>query len=341
MSETNAVHESMCSNLCRCPPHNIPQPPPEQTQQDTGADKQKPRTATWFFLRVQDKATKSSDTFPACAITSTYQQLVYSNYSSLWSFSTSYFFVSLVCITFGVFWFGMLATFSHGKTYVCTGKWEVERGWQEQVHLCMGSSIVLCCGVHISRNTACVLLLISGLFLKPMWGRQNWLHSVSKNIKISREVELFLLCISSAALFRKATHIASKKCFSPAPSCQEILFIAEPEERMQESLVQSSLSALSLTGNICTQPGMLHLHESRGKGGREHMNFTEWVSWYKQEWFKHKHIPDIQVSDFAPFIQSAPLLFWSPPFQMQLSPLSWTKKAQKSLNCVGMLCSAQ
>lgn len=87
------------------------------------------------------------------------------------------------------------------------------------------------------------------------------------------------------------------------PPCQEILFIAEPEARMQESLVRSPLSALSLTGNICALPEILHLHESRGKVGREHMNFTEWVSWYKQEWFKHKHIPDIQVFHFAPFIQ--------------------------------------
>lgn len=158
--------------------------------------------------------------------------------------------------------------------------------------------IVLCRAVHIPRNTACVLLLISGLFLKPMWGRQNWLHLVSKNIKISREVELFHICISSAVFFRKA----NKKSFSPHPP-QEILFIAEPEARMEESLVQSPLSALSLTGNICALPEVVHLHEGRGKGRREHMNFTEWVSWYKQEWFKHKHIPDIQVSDFASFKQ--------------------------------------
>lgn len=42
-------------HLCRCPPHNTPQPPPEQRHQDTGADKQQPRTATWFFLSVQEK----------------------------------------------------------------------------------------------------------------------------------------------------------------------------------------------------------------------------------------------------------------------------------------------
>lgn len=87
------------------------------------------------------------------------------------------------------------------------------------------------------------------------------------------------------------------------PPQQEILFIAEPEARMEESLVQSPLSALSLTGSICALPKVVHLHEGRGKGRREHMNFTEWVSWYKQEQFKHKHIPDIQVSDFAPFTQ--------------------------------------
>lgn len=146
-------------HLCRCPPHNTPQPPPEQRQQDIGADKQEPRTATWSFLSVQEKlrSRKVPWYLPSMCNDSTYQQLVYSNCSSLWSFPSFYLFISLGCITFGVFWFGMLATFSYGKTYVCTGMGEAERAWQEQAHLCMVSFIVLCPAVHTSRNSMCFI----------------------------------------------------------------------------------------------------------------------------------------------------------------------------------------
>lgn len=98
-------------------------------------------------------------------------------------------------------------------------------------------------------------------------------------------------------------------------------------------------SALSLTGKICALPKVLHLHESRGKGGREHMNFTESGDINKNDSSTNIHLI-FRFLTLVPFYRrSAPLLFWSPPFQMHLSPFSWTRKAQKSLNCVGMLCS--
>lgn len=110
---------------------------------------------------------------------------------------------------------------------------------------------------------------------------------------------------------------------------------------MEESLVQSPPSALSLTGKICALPEVLHLHNSRGKGGREHMNFTESVDTNKNDSSTNIHLIFRFLALLPFYRRGAPLLFGSPPFQMHLSPFSWTRKAQKSLNWVGMLCYVQ
>lgn len=161
--------------------------------------------------------------------------------------------------------------------------------------------------------------------------RLKSLHLDSQNTKISREAEHFLPCISSVALLGEATHTAKYKCFSPTPT--QVLLIADLAARVEGSWVQSPLSALSLTGNICALSDVLHLHKSRGEGGREHVNFTEqWVSWYKHDWFKHKHIPDIQVSDScSPSTEEVPhICFGAHPFQLHLSPLPWPREPHKA-----------
>lgn len=136
------MHESTCST-----PMEVP-----SSQHSTATSWADSRTQEWqaatqdrhlFFSQCPTETTKSPDTFPPCAKTSTCQQLVYSNYRSLTSFAGFNFFVSLPCITFGVFWFGILATFSYGKTYVCTGKGETERAWQEQAHYILQSYVML------------------------------------------------------------------------------------------------------------------------------------------------------------------------------------------------------